>query len=299
MEFIGGNDGGAGVYGTPGNVSMPLYCGGDYWFYFTEIDLSTADISITRCYFELGLVGPDFSGLNENSTVFLADNVMTNNALSGIYLGTFVGTKCIVKNNVFKNSSWADLYIDDYDFGIFPDLTSTKRAKFTITGNEFESAPGAISMYLRDYLIVTYPDNQLLPQLFDIMGNSINTQEGGIGIQCLNSTDAKIWNNKFSGTGSMGVLVEGDEASSTYAENVKIMGNNFMNAAYADATVSLGTYSKNCMVVGVATDNIVDLGVNNKIIGVKAQKKGPHHSGMQGHLKSMQENMMKMRPSKP
>jgi len=55
------------------------------------------------------------------------------------------------------------------------------------------------------------------------------------------------------------------------------------------------------MVVGVASDMVVDLGVNNKIIGVKAQKKGPHHhpGGMHGYLKSAQENLMKMRSPQP
>lgn len=95
----------------------------------------------------------------------------------------------------------------------------------------------------------------------------------------------------------MGVSVEGDETSLTYAENIKVMNNNFMKASYTDAAVSLGPYTRNCTVVGVASDLVVDLGVNNKIIGVKAQKKGPHYGvGMHGHLKSMQENMMKMRP---
>jgi hypothetical protein len=50
------------------------------------------------------------------------------------------------------------------------------------------------------------------------------------------------------------------------------------------------------MVVGVSTDKVVDFGVNNSVIGVKAQKKGPHYRpGMHGHFKNMQENMMRMR----
>jgi hypothetical protein len=77
------------------------------------------------------------------------------------------------------------------------------------------------------------------------------------------------------------------------------MANNFTGATYTDAAVLLGAYTKNCTVVGVPSDLVADLGVNNKVIGVKAQKKGPHYRGMQGHLKSMQETIMRMRPSKP
>lgn len=86
----------------------------------------------------------------------------------------------------------------------------------------------------------------------------------------------------------------------TWAENNKVMGNNFSKATYTDAAVYLGPYSKNNKVVGVATDKVVDVGVNNTVIGVKAYKQVPHHHpGMHGEFKSMQENMMKMRPSKP
>lgn len=298
VDFIGGNDGGAGVYGTPGNVGMELYIGAD-WIYFQDfMPLSDMDISLTRCYFELGLVGPDFWGLSENSSAYIASNVMNNNMLAGAFLGFCLGSNCVVENNRFQNTAtFADLYIDNNDMGYYTTAPlPVKRTNFIIKGNKFQSLPGAISMYLSDFSYGNYSENNF-PQLFNIVGNSITTQEGGIAILGSNFVDAKIWNNRFSGPGAVGVSLDGTEATGTYAENNKIMGNNFLNATYTDGNVYLGPYTKNCMVVGVATDKVIDAGVNNTIIGVKAQKKGPHyHSGMHGQFRVMQENIMKMKP---
>jgi hypothetical protein len=300
VDFIGGTDGGAGVYGTPGNVGMELYIGGDWISSVDFMPLSDMDITLTRCYFELGLVGPDFWGLSENSSAHITNNIMNNNMLAGAFLGYCMGAKIIVENNQFQNTAiFADLYIDNTDYGYY--ITAplpVERTNFTIKGNKFQSLPGAITMYLYDYSYGTFPENDF-PQLFNIMGNSISSQEGGIGIMGLNFVDAKIWNNKFSGSGSTGVMLDGTEATNTWAENNKVMANNFTGATYTDAAVLLGAYTKNCTVVGVPSDLVVDLGVNNKVIGVKAQKKGPHHRGMQGHLKSMQENMARIKFLKP
>ncbi len=299
VDFIGGNDGGAGVYGTPGNVGMELYIGADWIDFEDFMPLSDMDISLTRCYFELGLVGPDFWGLSENSSAYIANNVMNNNMLAGAFLGFCLGSNCVVENNQFQSTAiFADLYIDNNDQGYYSTTPlPAKRTNFTIKGNKFQSLPDAISMYLSDYSYGTYSENNF-PQLFNIMSNNITTQEGGIAIMGSNFVNAKIWNNRFSGTGSVGIMLDGTEATNRWAENNKIMGNNFLNATYTGGNVYLGPFTKNCMVVGVSTDKVVDFGVNNSVIGVKAQKKGPHYNpGMHGHFKNMHENMMRMRPS--
>jgi hypothetical protein len=301
VDFIIGSDGGYGTYATPGNVAMPVFVGGNFIYLTGNEPLSSINFSITRCKFDQGMTGPDLFGLDENSVVNIE-----NNEISGgnqqIFIGAFYGTRTTIINNKFRNGTWIDLFISEnqwQSWGYYPNEVPAKRPKFTITGNDFQSPPGVISIYMYDYYRTIMPDFEF-SQLFDVMGNIFTTQDGGMAIQCLNGVDAKIWNNKFSGTGAIGVMVEGDEASGTYAENIKLMGNNFMKASYTEAAVSLGPYTKNCIVVSVASDMVVDLGVNNKIIGVKAQKKGPNHRpGMHGHLKSMQGNMMRMRPSKP
>src|SRR4030042_5504209 len=120
VDFIGGNDGGAGVYGTPGNVAMLLYVGADFMFPPEYMPVSHLDISLTNCYFELGLVGPDFWSADENSSIYLAHNIMKNNMLAGAFLGFCLGSNCIVENNHFINTAiFADLYIDNNDMGYY------------------------------------------------------------------------------------------------------------------------------------------------------------------------------------
>jgi hypothetical protein len=297
VDFIIGSDGGHGVYATPGNVAMPIFIGGNFISPTGNEPLTSGNFSIKRCKFDQGMTGPDLFGLDENSVVNIENNIIMGGSQQ-IFIGAFYGTQTTIKNNKFRNSTWIDIFIAENEWGswgYYPNEIPIKRAKFTIIGNDFKSPPGIISLYMKDYYRTVLPDNEF-PQLFDVNFNTFNTQEGGIAIQSLNNIDAKIWNNKFSGNGAVGVMVEGDEATGTYAENIKLMGNNFMKANYTDAAVSLGPYTKNCMVVGVATDKVVDLGVNNKVIGVKAQKKGPnYHPEMHGHLKSMQESTMRMR----
>jgi hypothetical protein len=127
------------------------------------------------------------------------------------------------------------------------------------------------------------------------MGNTFDSQEGATSFLGLNNVDAKIWNNRFSGTGLVGIMLDGTEASDTWAENNKIMGNNFTKANYTDAAVSLGPFTRNCTVVGVLTDLVVDMGVNNKVIGVKAHKHWPYYMpGKNPHFKAMPGQMMRM-----
>jgi hypothetical protein len=146
-----------------------------------------------------------------------------------------------------------DLWIDDADWGAYPNVVLENHTKYTIMRNDFQSPPGVISLYLKDTRRTILPDEGF-PQLFDINGNTFNTQDLGMAIQSLNNVDAKIWNNKFLGTGTVGVMIDGDAATNTFAENIKLIGNNFFKANYTDASVYLGPYSTNCKVVGLNTD---------------------------------------------
>ncbi len=275
VDFIAGNDGGKGTYGTEGNVALTLFCGMDVAFPDGTEMLSSGEFSIKGCVFENGLTGPDLFGLDKNSVV-----TIENNSISGgseqIFIGALYGTRVSIKNNIFREGWFADIFISDnqwntwYYINEIPD----KSAEYTISGNDFQSPPGVISLYMKDFYRTIIPDLEF-PQLFDIKFNTFTTDEGGTAIMGLNNVGAKILNNTFRGTGAMGILLDGDEASNTFAENIKVLNNNFSAATYTDASVFLGSNTLDCMVVGVAGDNVVDLGVNNSIVGTKAQKKGP------------------------
>jgi hypothetical protein len=301
VGFIGGDiAGGNNPWGLNYNGNMSIYCGSPLWFDGGFMPLSIGEVSMLGCSFDRHVVGPDVWGFDKSSKIIIENNEI-DGSVYGMFLGCNLGSQLTLKNNRIHDGIMWDIYLDDSDYGMasYQSIVLDKRTEWTIIGNNIQSPSGVIGIYMVDSRRTVRPDEGF-PQLIDIKFNSFNTQEGGTAIYGLNNVDAKIWNNWFSGTGTYGIMLDGTEATNTWAENNKVMGNNFMKASYTDAAVSLGPYTKNCMVVGVATDKVVDLGVNNKIIGVKAQKNGPHHHpGMNGHLKSMQENMMKMRPSKP
>lgn len=273
VDFISGKiNGGINLFGLDGNVNMSLYCGLPIWFGTGTEPLSICEISVIECGFYQNNCGPDFAAFDKNSIINLENNVMEGNAY-GMFLWSNLGAKITVKNNKFKDCLLYGLWIEDNDWGYYPNIVLQNRTNWNITGNDFQSSPGEISLFISDYRRTTHPDEGF-PQLFDVKGNTFQTDDGGIAIQGFNNVDAKIWNNKFLGSGTFGVWMNGDEATNTYAVNNNLIGNNFFNANYTDASVYLGPYSKNCKVVGVKTDQVVDLGINNSIIGVKAQKTG-------------------------
>jgi hypothetical protein len=289
----GSNPWGSGTY----NVDMAIYCGTPKWYPGDFYPLSSGEISISGCYFENIITGPDVFGFDKNSKAVIENNFLKG-CFEGIFLASNLGTKLSVVNNKIQEGLLIDIYIDDYDYGMYPDVVLDKRTECTIMGNNIQSPAGVTGVYISDTRRTDRPDEGF-PQLFDIKFNNFNTQDGATAIYGLNQADAKIWNNKFTGTGAVGVMLDGTEATNTWAENNKLMGNNFTGATYTDAAVLLGAYTKNCTVVGVPSDLVVNLGVNNKVIGVKAHKQGPHHGRMLGRLKSMQDNMMRMRPARP
>jgi hypothetical protein len=307
VDFIAGNDGGYGTYGTPGNVGMALYCGSDLMFITDFMPLTTGKFSVTNCNFENAMVGPDFWALDGNSEINV-DNTSISGGAQQIFIGSLMGTKVSIKDNKFLNGTYIDLFIWGGDFGYFPGILPDKPTSYVIRGNNFHSSPGVVSLFMRDEYRTVNPE-EVFPQLFDVNNNVFRTSdgdhsfpntfgiaEGGMAIQAWNLRDATFRNNKFNGSGLMGALINGDEISGTYAEKVKLTGNNFTGTYYTDAAVYLGPYTRNCTVAGVSKDNILDEGVNNTVIGTRPHKPGVHHGKyFHNNFKSGQENFLPKR----
>ena len=189
----------------------------------------------------------------------------------GMFLGCNLGPDILVKNNKVQGSMYNDLWINDSDWGIEPNLVQKKRTAFTISGNDLQSLPGVTSLLLIDSRRIDHPDEGF-PQLFDVRENSFSIQTGGMAINGSNSMDAKFTNNEFTGNGSTGIYLEGDSATAILGENALISGNDFSGASYTDADVYLGFMTKNCTVNGTATDKVIDHGTNNILNGVTAQQ---------------------------
>ena len=271
VELIAGIDGGSGVYGTSGNVVMLLYCGSDKWFPYDFFPISIGNISVSNCYFKDGMAGPDIWAFDEKSVVDIKNNVVEG-GLCPVYLGCLMGSRVTFSNNEVKNlheGSWYSVWIDAYDS--YPFLPA-KETSYTLAGNKIEVPEGTIGLMIRDHFRAIDPN--ALPQLFDVRGNIFESETGGISVMSMNNKNAKIQNNKFLGAGAVGVMIDGEEATGTYSEMNQVIGNNYFGATYTDVAVYLGPFSKNCKVVGVKSDLVVDEGVNNSIIGTKANKKG-------------------------
>jgi hypothetical protein len=272
VDFIAGNDGGYGYYHTPGNVGMGVYGGTALWWSEGFMPLSNGEISVTGCTFKDCLAGPDFWGFDENS-VLKVENSVLDGGFQQMFFGSLSGTTVTVKNNLFTKGIMLDVYIEGSDVGLYPGLIPNLETKYFISGNKFESPPNVISMYMTDNFRLKDPDGTA-PQLFNVKGNVFNNMEGGTAIMTINTKNAKIWDNQFLGTGSVGVMMDGDEPTGTFSEGNQLTGNNFLGATYTDAAVYLGPVTRNNKVVGVSSDKVVDDGTGNLIIGTKANKQG-------------------------
>ena len=281
VDFIAGPDGGYGTYGTPGNTAMLFYGGGDLWSTADFMPVSRGNILIRNCTFRNGLTGPDLWGFDEKSRINVEGCNFESGWLAQLYTGSFMGAQVSFKNNRCSGSTYTDFFIWGGDFGYWPNVMPLKPTRYAISGNYFNTTAGAISIYAVDAFRSTYPE-PVQPQLFDISSNIFKTGKGDIpainyygarekakAIQTINAKDALIYNNTFLGSAEIGILVDGDETTNTWAENARIFDNRFLTAKY-DATLYLGPLSKNCKFVGAKSDLVVDDGVNNQIIGTRS-----------------------------
>jgi hypothetical protein len=107
--------------------------------------------------------------------------------------------------------------------------------------------------------------------------NLFDTKTGVTGLLSYNNVDAKFISNRFTGTGVAGIYVDGNSATNQYRENIQILGNKFVATSYDMANVVLTENTRNCKVVGSdLKDNVVDNGLNNKVINT-TKMPGPQH----------------------
>lgn len=125
--------------------------------------------------------------------------------------------------------------------------------------------PAGTAMYLVDYRNTMYPEEKM-PMKFLVENNQINLYENATGIVGLNNQDAMIVANKFRGTGKTGISLNGTSAD-FMASSLRVLANKFMESNL-ETDVLLGEFTTNCLVTRDRRDNVVNLGVNNKITGM-------------------------------
>jgi hypothetical protein len=282
-DFIGGKDDGYGFWATEHNTGLGIWYGPDFAWPLSNEPFGNGEYTVKGCYFNYFLDGVEGFGLGHNAVMRVLNNTFTG-SLMQLYYTANSGSKHYIQNNYFENGMMSDLQIEDiFSEIVFPNIQPDYRTEYHVSGNVFNSTEGITSLYLHDVLRIQFTNDDFA-MLFDVKDNIFNTKAGGIAISSSNNLDAKIWNNKFRGTGSIGVMIDGDEASGIYCKNNKVIGNNFFDG-FTDASVYLGPFSMNCKVVGVPSDQVIDLGQNNTIIGTSAHKGGVHA------IHSMQHNL--------
>ena len=136
VDFIAGkiNDGN-NPFGMEGNVNMTLYCGPSYWYTTGNEPLSNGEIKVTGCGFYQNNVGPDFCGFAENSKIVVEKNKIEGGTY-GMFMFANLGAKFTINNNTFSDGQLYGLWIEDNEWGYYPNAVLNNQTEWNITGNK-------------------------------------------------------------------------------------------------------------------------------------------------------------------
>lgn len=262
--------------GEPYNILMAFWLGTDVYWPLEDIILTAGKYNITNCNVENAFQGFEGFSLGEEA-IFTVDGCKTVNCLYGLFNTASYNSRIYILNNIFKNTKYYGVWISDNNFGLLQNVIPFKRCEYVIAGNTFYPLEGSISILLSDELSAIQTE-KYLPLLVTAKNNLFYMTEGSTGISCLNSSDATIRNNRLTGACSTGIYVNGADVYDPWtlellgtgeAENVLILGNNYSGLVSTEADVVLGEVSSNCTVVGNGRDDVIDLGDNNMVVGMK------------------------------
>ncbi len=268
--------------GSDFNVLMPLWLGMDVWVPMSDIMLSKGKFEVINCYFEHGFEGPEIFSFGPEA-VGKIEKCKIEKCGWGIYCTASYGSKIEILNNTVTNSTSYGIFLEDNDWGLMGNVIPEKRCEYTVAGNYLSTLPETIGLIIKDNWGVIHPEIYK-PILALIKNNQFNISDASTGINLLNNVGGQVRNNRFTGTGSSGVYVDGTMVSDPMgvevgigeAKNILILGNNFtaLNASTAD--IILGDFSMNCTVVGNGKESVINNGTNNKIVGMKMKPGGGH-----------------------
>jgi hypothetical protein len=273
VEFTGGLD----DSGTDPkfNILACIWGGYDYGYVYGTEERANVDLTVSGCSFRNFDAPVDYAGIG-NGKIIVKNNYFSHTDLPCAFFDMINTTGQIV-NNIFTDSYFFDILIDNTDYsvyGIYPYHPPVKLTTFKISGNYFKTRkleegdfiyPKGTSMYLLDNRRTMRPEENV-PMKFIVENNRIDLGVGTTGIIGLNNVDAMILANKFSGGGVVGISLNGTSAD-LMASNLKILGNNFMESDL-ETDVLLGEFTTNCLVTKNRRDNVVNLGINNRITGM-------------------------------
>lgn len=290
------------IIGKPENVGYGLMTGSDSKQragFLTP--LSNIDISVTNSYFSGGgWYGACIMMIKEGSIIAGTrqnGNVFENNPYRSLGIWHNTSVKVQVEDNIFFNPAGTGFGLEIYS-APWPErleqVPQSFQSVYRIERNEFNISGGRGGMLINDNRRIIFPDE--LPMAVQIKNNRFNMSNNAFtGMGCINMSGMVIRNNRFAGTGLWGVRIF--RAASVFNENGLMLGNNFSNTSYSNATVLLDLGTRNWTIVGGNLgESVVNYGENNIITGFSVNySEAPFGETIVDNLTEMREAMKSLR----
>lgn len=289
------------IIANPENVGYGLMTGSDSQWMDEGIPLSNIDISVTNSYFSGGgwygacimmiKEGCIIAGTHQNGNIF------EKNPYRSLGMWHNTSVKVQVEDNIFFNPAGTGFGLEIYSApypGFLEQVPQSFQSVYRIEQNEFNISGGTGGMLINDNRRRFFPDE--LPMAVQVKNNRFNMSNYAFtGMGCINMSGMVIRNNRFSGTGSWGVRIF--RQATVYNENGLMLGNNFSNTSYSNATVLLDVGTRNWTIVGGNLgENTVNNGVNNLITGFNiSDSEVPLGETIADNLEGMREAIKSLR----
>jgi len=232
---------------------------------------SHIDITITNCFFDMLGIGADISSIKEGKLTLGTKNngnVFSNCGWDDAQFCDNINVNISVVGNKFNIPSWFwGLYIDNFPYENRLNEPQHKRTLVKIESNEFNLVGGYNGLFFHDHRLISNPEENL-PMFLSANNNKFNMSDDAYsGIWIYECKGPVISNNRFMGTGSLGIEVAPSGTADCYAEKGFIFGNDFSKSTFSIASIRLAEWTKNWTVIGGGNSNetIINLGIDNVI----------------------------------
>ncbi len=264
---------------------------------------SDIDLTVTNCSFNVFNIPIYVYGIREGKINIGAKNNgnVTQNTNQSLCCIDIINADIAIVSNTF-NFLYYGLNVENGQakFSRFGQGSPYKRATCNIEQNTFNN--NNLALVLHEHRIVDYPDD--LPMLMWVRNNTFNSlQEWTWGIEMIETPDAVVSENKFTGSGDIGIYNDALNGMGIYSENCLFRGNNFSTATFAYASpyvetskaIWLGSLTKNFTIIGNSNGDIIhDNGVNNVITGMNVNTYAdPLGQSIVDNIRNMVEEMPK------
>ena len=264
------------IAGESATVVMGIYAGGDFvikdsctnYGYNTETNLK-----VTRSYFENGMMGGPVVQNVDGGSIIIKGNTIKAGGFS-MWISDIANALVLVSENILENPAWNGINLLQ---GAYADImVPAAPAQFIVRNNTIKIKDEYVwGIVLLDN--TPYLGESETPRMNVLVEGNQVIQDGPttIGLVGFGVHNALVLNNRFSGQGESAIY-NGMTGFYAYADYPSvgwfIRGNDMRSLQpYPPATsmnkIVLGELSRDCRVVTASTDDVLDLGTDNVVIG--------------------------------